>query len=165
MDNIRTPGTPLLCESHAAFIQHGVSILVASRAAGNAPVVARASGCRVSADRCQVTVFLAADSSAAVLTDLEETGAIAVVFSRPSTHKTIQLKGSDARLGPLAAGDEILIQAYRESFVEDLLDIDWSRDFGRTLIPATDHRAVAVTFTPNAAFDQTPGPKAGRALA
>ena len=163
MDDIPTIA-PLLSEANAGFIQRGVSILVASRDAGNTPAVARASGCRVSADRCRVTVFLAHEPSARVLGDLEQAGTIAVVFSRPSTHRTIQLKGRDARLGPLAAGDEALIQAYRKSIIADLLSIGWSPAFGAAVIPATDGRTVAVTFTPTAAFDQTPGPKAGRAL-
>ena len=31
------------------------------------------------------------------------TRAVAVVFSQPTTHRTIQLKGTDAQVGPLAA--------------------------------------------------------------
>ncbi len=164
MDDIH-PAEPLLNEAHAAFIQRGVSMNVASRDLANAPTVARACGCRVSPDRCRVTVFLSAVQSDAVLRAIGQTRAIAVVFSRPSTHKTIQLKGSDARVGPLAAGDESLIAAYRESFVEDLLGIGYTRAFASAVVAGADGPVVAVTFTPMAAFDQTPGRNAGRPLA
>ena len=164
MDDIRT-AAPLLSEAQAAFIQRGVSMNVASRGPGNAPAVARACGCRVSADRCRVTVFLSQLQCAALLQGIAETGAIAAVFSRPSTHKTIQLKGSDARIGALAAGDEDLIAAYRESFVLDLLGIGYTRAFACAVVAGAEGPAVAVTFTPTAAFDQTPGSNAGRALA
>jgi hypothetical protein len=163
MDDIHRP-TPLLSEAIAAFIQRGVSMNVASRDAGNMPTVARACGCRVSPDLRQVTVFLSPAQSEAVLKALAETGAIAAVFSRPSTHKTIQLKGSDARVGPIAVGDEAIVAAYRESFVEDLLGIGYTRAFASAVVAGADDRVVAVTFTPTEAFDQTPGRNAGRAL-
>jgi hypothetical protein len=163
MDDHQTP-TTLLSEANAAFIQRGVSMNLASRDAGNAPAVARACGCRVSADRRRVTVFLSLAQSETVLGALAETGVIAAVFTRPSTNKTIQLKGSDARLEPLSAGDEALIAAYRESFVQDLVGIGYTRAFASAVVAGADERAVAVTFTPVAAFDQTPGRNAGRAL-
>jgi hypothetical protein len=164
MDDIRT-ALPLLTEANAAFVQRGVSINVASRDVGNVPAVARACGCRVSPDRCQVTVYLSCAQSQSVLRAIAETRAIAAVFSRPSTHKTIQIKGSDARIGPLAVADEALIAAYRESFVEDLLGIGYARAFARAVVAGAEGPMATVTFTPNAAFDQTPGRNAGRALA
>ncbi len=163
MDDIHTP-EPLLSEANAAFIQRRVSINVASRDAANAAAVARACGCRVAPDHRQVTVFLCPTQADTLLRDLAETGIITVVFTRPSTHKTIQLKGSDARIEPLAAGDEALIQAYRESFVEDLLGLGYTRAFSAAVVAGADDQVIAVSFTPTAAFDQTPGPHAGRAL-
>ena len=47
----RTP--PVLDEDHAAFIQGGVSVVVASRNADLVPDVVRGCGCRVSRDRRQ----------------------------------------------------------------------------------------------------------------
>ena len=70
----------------AEFVQSGVSINVAARTADLTPVVARALGCRVATDRRQVRVFLSRSIAAAVLSCLEANGAIAVVFTLPSTH-------------------------------------------------------------------------------
>jgi hypothetical protein len=46
------------------------------------------------------------DKAGKLLECLRANGAIAAVFSRPSTHQTLQLKGVDAAVGPLAHGDE-----------------------------------------------------------
>ncbi len=158
------PQPSVLSEAVATFIQRFVSVIVSSRNAENAPSVARACGCRVSADRREVTVFLSTTQAATLLSHLRETSAVAVVFSQPSTHKTVQLKGSDARLGPLSPGDEALIEAYRESFVQDLHSVGYSQAFAAAVVPRVDAGTLTLTFTPTSAFDQTPGRNAGRAL-
>lgn len=155
---------PLLSEANAAFIQRGVSINLASRDRRSVPAVARACGVRVCADRRQVTVFAIAAQAERLLAAVEASGTLAAVFTRPSTNKTIQLKGSDARIAPLAPGDEDLIRAYRESFAQDLALIGYSRDLALAVVPDPDGQALALTFTPTAAFDQTPGRNAGRPL-
>jgi hypothetical protein len=100
----------------------------------------------------------------ALLRDLRETRAIAVVFSQPSTHRTIQLKGADAALGPLAPGDPALIEANRVALVKDMGPIGYDEAFARTLLAYEPADLVAATFTPTAAFAQTPGPQAGKRL-
>lgn len=162
--DVPPPIEPLLSEANAAFIQRGVSINLGSRDPSGAPVVARACGARVSPDRRQVTVFAIAAQAKALLGGAESSGVIAAVFTRPSTHKTIQLKGSDARIEPLAPGDEELIGAYRESFAEDLALVGYGRDLALAVVPDPAGQALALTFTPVAAFDQTPGRNAGRPL-
>jgi len=53
------PGRPSpLDADHAAFIQSGVSVIVASRNADFIADVVRGCGCRVSRDRRQVTVLV-----------------------------------------------------------------------------------------------------------
>lgn len=54
--------------------------------------------------------------------------------------------------------------AYADSFVADLCSFGYSEAFARTLVTAASENVVAITFTPEAAFDQTPGPHAGRSL-
>lgn len=93
------PGTTAaaLDEEIAAFIQGGVSIVVAGRNDALVGDVIRGCGCRVSADRRRVTVLVDPARSEALLDDITSNRMIAVVFSRPSTHRSIQLKGTDAR--------------------------------------------------------------------
>jgi len=156
---------PLLDEEYAAFVQRGVMVSVASCNARNIASVVRAVGCRVSADRRAVTVFIVASQAEAVLGDLRDTGAIAMVASQPSTHRTVQLKGRDATLAPVSAGDLEHVAACVDSAVTDIIKLGFTAVQGRTLLSYHPDDLVAATFTPTEAFQQTPGPRAGRPLA
>jgi hypothetical protein len=153
----------------ATFLEGGMSINVAARDVRNLPSIARALGCRFSRDRRRLTVFLSRTQSPAVLADLRENGAIAVVFAEPSTHKSWQFKGDDAREEPLARGDSGRIQAYVETFVRDVTALGHPPDLIRLLFTSPRESPApgdwtAVTFTPAAVFTQTPGQAAGEPL-
>ena len=159
-----TPTFPVLDEQHAGFITRRVSILVASCNADRMPSLTRAFGCRVSPDRRTVTLFLSVPRSESLLRDLRAGGAIAVVFSRPSTHETLQLKGASASIVPIEVDDRAHMRAYGESLADDIRQIGWQEPFVSALVTVLGEEAVGVAFTPNAAFVQTPGPAAGRRL-
>lgn len=148
----------------AAFMTGGVSIIAASRGPDNAPTIARAAGCRLSADRARVTVLLARSQAGALLEAAEATGAVSVVFSQPSSHRTIQLKGNDARVCPATPGDETLVARYADAFAAELCPMGYAEQMARALVWAPEGDFAALTFSPSAAFDQTPGPRAGAAL-
>ena len=156
--------TSPLDEALAVFIQHQVTINVATRDAGHITALTRAVGCRVSVNRRKVSVFLAADSCQVLLNNLHANGAIAMVVIRPSTHACIQIKGDDAVIGPLEEGDHALLAAQIESLVIDIKNVGFFERFARTISPALSGNIVAATFTPLAVFHQTPGPGAGRRL-
>src|SRR5262249_36012579 len=156
--------TPVLDKDHAAFIQSGVSINAASSGAGNVPAVARALGCRLSPDRKRVTVFLAASRSAALLEAIAARGRIAVLFSQPTTHRTTQLKGSDAVRAGVEDGDWALIERCAHGFGADLAAAGYGGGLAGLLLDAELADVVAVSFSPSAAFNQTPGPGAGSPL-
>jgi len=160
--NPTTP--PLLDEANAAFIQHRVNINVAARDAHNMPAVTRAFGCRVSADRRSVTVFISSAWAATVLNDLQDNGAIAVVIGRPTTHETLQLKGKLESISPLSNADRDAIAAYRASFVAELGSAGYNPGFAGTVVGGAVGDCVAVSFEPSSIFVQTPGPQAGRRL-
>ena len=155
---------PLADEANFALLRTGFMVTVASRDAAHVPSVTRALGCRVAPDRRRVTVFLLASQSATLRRDLRETGAIAAVFSQPSTHRTIQLKGSDATLGAIEPGDMELIDANAAAALADLVLSGFPESFARTLFAYDAPDLVAIGFTPSTAFVQTPGPQAGRRL-
>lgn len=156
--------TPLLDEALADFIQHHVSINVATRDADNLPALTRGLGCRVSPDRRRITVFISVPRSEELLRNLRDNGAIAAVFSRPTTHQTIQVKASDATIVALENGDRALMAAYRATFIEDIRQIGYRDPFASAMVLAVDEEAVGIVFTPTAAFVQTPGPAAGQPL-
>jgi hypothetical protein len=149
---------------HAALIQSGVSIIVAARNAENETTVSRALGCRVAADRRRVTLFLSAAQSGALLADLRANGIIAAVFGQPSTHRAIQLKGTDAAVVPLPADHAHVLAEHRRLMALEVRATGISEAFVRAMLAAAPGDVVAVTFEPSAAFLQTPGPKAGTRL-
>jgi hypothetical protein len=158
------PDVLLLDEAHAAFIQSGVSVAAASRNAHNVPTLARAIACRVASDRRRVTIFLPRLQSSALLADVAANRFIAVVFSQPSTHRTIQLKSVDAVLTPLAPGDAERIAEHAELVIADIKRLGFGDALLRAFFGYTDAEISAIAFTPSAAFTQTPGPGAGARL-
>jgi hypothetical protein len=156
------PPSPIGPEQ-AALIARRVSIIVGSRDAALRPHVMRAVGCRLSEDRRQVTVLLPEPSSRAVLADLRANGHIAVVFSEPSTHRTLQVKGEDAALVPGDARDAALAEQHLRNFVDEIGQLGFVAEVARTML-GHDRQLMAVRFTVSAAFEQTPGPAAGEPL-
>jgi len=154
----------LIDEELAAFLRGPVSIGVASRAAGNVPVLVRCSGCRVAPDRRRVTLYLGKSKSAAVIDAVRATRAVAAVFSLPSSHRSVQLKGTDAKVGAAAAGDYDMVERYVEAFARELEPLGYSGAMARTLLWLDPADLATLSFTPSAAFMQTPGPGAGAPL-
>lgn len=162
--NVSRDDPPLLDAAHAAFIQGGVSIIAASHRAPCTPVIARAAACRVSPDRRKVTLLIAVSQAESLLEGVRSTRTIAVVFSQPSTHRTIQLKGVDAQQAPLQEGDHELINGNVLAFSEDCAPLGYREEQMRALLWSEPGDFVAVSFTISAAFSQTPGPRAGEPL-
>lgn len=159
------PPPPLIGPEQAALIARRVSVIVASRDAAHRPHLMRAVGRKLSADRSRVTVFMSASTSGQVLADLRANRLIAVVFSEPSTNRTVQLKGSDAVVAAPEPGDAALVQQFLALFIDEIGELGFPENVARTILTVTPDDLVAVHFTPLAAFEQTPGPRAGEALA
>ena len=158
------PERPLLNEQQAAFLGGPVAVNLASHDVALVPSLSRAYGCRVSADRREVTVFVSKPRSETILCDLAAGAQIAVVFSRPKTHETLQIKGACARIQPLEPGDREIMLASSVAFSTEIIALGYSENFSHALMtPATDE-AVGIVFLPVAVFEQTPGPKAGMRL-
>jgi hypothetical protein len=145
----------------ARFIAGGVSIIAASRNAANRPELVRAQGCRVARDRRRIGVFLMSDQAQGLLADIRQNGRIAVVFTEPSTHRSLQIKGDDAAVARLHPGDAARVDAYRNAMVVQLAKVGVSEAVARALLGPSGS-LVVVEFTPVAAFVQTPGPDAGK---
>src|SRR5688572_7111932 len=148
---VREATAPVANERWAAFIQGGVSIVAASCDARNIPTIVRCVGCRVSADRRKVTLLVSSSQAGNLLNNIRSGGAIAVVFSQPSTHVSIQLKGTDAKSAPIRAGDADLAERYTSAFAADLLPLGYHDTFVRALLGHETSELVSVTFTPAAA--------------
>lgn len=96
----------------------------------------------------QVAVFLSSRQAADLLRDVTHSRALAVVFSEPPTHRTVQIKGRDARVVPLAEGDLARVRAYRDAFAQCLAFLGFTETMVRTLLDCPDADLVALAFTP-----------------
>jgi hypothetical protein len=158
-----TPSAALLDAGQVAFLRSGVSISVGA-CGRDGPQLVRALGCKVADDASTVTVFVPEARSQAVQRDVFDNGALAVVFTQPSTHRTLQLKSREARVTALSAVDLALAEAYADAFVADLATIGFPEALVRTFLACPPDQLVGLTFRPTAAFTQTPGPNAGKPL-
>jgi hypothetical protein len=143
-----------------AMMARGVSVIVASRDARLRPSLMRAVGSRLEADG-QVTVYLSRPQSRQLLQDIASTGRIAVVFSEPATHRTVQLKASRVQIREATAEDAPVLDAYLRSMEHEILQVGFPPEVTRTMLAHRLEDVVAVRFAPEQAFDQTPGPRAG----
>ncbi len=147
-----------------AMMARGVSTIVGSRDARFRPSVMRAVGSAVSAEGGRVTVYLAREQSRQLLQDIAATGHLAVVFSEPATHRTVQLKSAAAAIRPAQESDRPVLARYLASMEHEVQRVGYPPEMTRAMLAHRLDDVVAVEFVPELAFDQTPGPRAGSAL-
>ncbi|WP_167507450.1 hypothetical protein [Marinobacter vulgaris] len=128
------------------------------------PSVSQAYGCRICRATGEVCVFLSESRSTSVLRDLRDGGAFSAVFSRPATHKTVQLKAPAVRIQPLEAGDQVLIERHGLRAAGELISLGYAPAFSQALMAPDITDAVCVCFMPVVGFNQTPGVGAGQPL-
>ena len=154
----------MLTPEFIAMIDRGVSAIVASRSRDHRPSAMRAVGSCIAPDGQFVTVYLTRPHARQLLQDLGDTGMIAVVFSDPASHRTVQLKASNVAIRPAETGDEAVLERYLRSMEKNLAQVGFAGPYARVMLQHKLEETVAVSFKPEQAFDQTPGPQAGRAL-
>jgi hypothetical protein len=158
---------PLIDDTQAAFLQGGVSISAASSGARTAqtfPSLCRVLACEVAPDRRQLTVLVSRAQAAQLLRDVSESGRLAVVFSQPSTHRTLQIKGENARIGPAGARHLEAVRRHRDAFLSEVVPLGFPDSLVRLLLTCDDDDILAISYLPVAVFDQSPGPRAGSML-
>ena len=147
-----------------ANMRRGVSVLVAACDAALRPSVMRAVGSKVSDDGLDITVFLSRRQSRQLIQNLAATGRLAVVFSEPATHRTVQLKASRCEIRPAGPEDQPVLARYLASMEHEIGRIGFARELTRAMLAHRLDDLVAIRFMPEQAFDQTPGPRAGTPL-
>lgn len=145
----------------ADFLETGVSMIAGSRDARLRPETVRAAGIRVHRGSDEVTAFLAVATSARMVSNLRDNGRIALCFSRPADHRTIQLKGRVLAIEEAPQTDRALVDRYREMFAATLGLIGLP---GRISMRLNNWPAYAVRVAVENVYVQTPGPNAGAAL-
>jgi hypothetical protein len=152
----------MLSEEHVRFVESGVSVLVGTRDARMRPFGIRGMGVKVHADKKTLTVFIPNPTGERTLADLHDNGRIALTFTRPIDHRSMQLKGKAIAFRPATEEERPLLESYVEGWARHLEIVGLPRAIGSRL---TFWPATAVDVTIEASFHQTPGPSAGKSMA
>jgi hypothetical protein len=156
--------TPLLPPDLLAMMDRGVSVIVGSRDLALRPSVMRALGSSVAAGGRSITVFVSRRQSRQLIQDVAANGHVAAVFSEPASHRTVQVKAEGARLRNAEPADEALLARYLASMELEIERVGFAPSLTRAMLAHRLDDIVAISFEPQQAFDQTPGPKAGALL-
>jgi hypothetical protein len=78
----------------------------------------RAAASRTTVARCPI--FTPLSQALQLVADLRASGRIAVVFSRPTTHRTLQLKADDARVRNATPDEAAIVADYVDAFAREI---------------------------------------------
>jgi hypothetical protein len=157
-------GAPFLPADLVAMMDKGVSVIVASRDLALRPSVMRAVGSSVADEGRSITVFVSRRQCRQLIQDVATNGHVAVVFSEPSTHRSVQVKATRATLRSAVADDQPVLARYLASMEREIGRVGHAPALTRAMLAHRLEDLVAISFEPEQAFDQTPGPRAGTPL-
>ncbi|HVO53032.1 MAG TPA: pyridoxamine 5'-phosphate oxidase family protein, partial [Solirubrobacterales bacterium] len=156
-----TVGRVRIDDSVRELLLGGTATIVASRDERMRPALGRGWGVEVAADGGKLTLCLAAAPGSAMRANLESNGAVAVTCSRPTTYRTVQVKGEAVRFAAPSEAQLAAVEEHVANFSHEVSAFGLPADVGRRL---RDEELVAITILPREVFDQTPGAKAGSRL-
>lgn len=142
-----------------AFLQGGVSLLVATGDANRAPALTRAGGCRVGDDG-RVTLYLAAEQAGGCLENARATSRIALIAVQPHTWECYQVKGDAACVVDLDAADRARVAECRRLLFAALARAGVPQSQSAGLLPADPQVYVGIAFTPTEVHCNTPAARA-----
>lgn len=154
---IAAPRDPL------ALLDLGIGVSVASRDANGLPDLVRALGATRDASGT-ITVYVSGRDARHVLDNLRGNGAIAVVFSQPTTHRTVQVKASQVTIEAGRDADAAIAHQRIRAMAGELERHGYERGFTERMLSFDPADLTLVRLRPEEIFDQTPGPQAGRTI-
>ncbi len=151
----------MLPEELVRFLESGVSIHVATCDEQLEPHGARVWAVLVEDDRAHLTAFVHESDAPGLLHDLETNGQLALGFSRPTDHRSCQLKGSFAGSRAAVEADRPRLAEQGEKLLRELEGLGVPRAL---LAGARTWPCVALRVRVEEMYSQTPGPGAGERL-
>lgn len=143
-----------------AFLQGGVASQLGTASAEGRPNAVNAWGPRVNEDG-SLTIFIDTVRAAGPLSNLATNPRAAVIFADPITYRSIQLKGRWRGASRPTPEEERWVARHRDSLSAALAVIGDDPESKRNT--AWDD-LTRIDLDVDHAFDQTPGPQAGRPL-
>lgn len=159
----RRPGEAIVTPALAAFCTGGVSIVAGMAGPDGRALTGRALACVCDADGRMRLIFDAEGNDALALAAAAG-GALAVTFSDPISHRSLQVKAP--RSAAAVPSDTDIAEAGRQAraFAAVLRLIGYGDAFAEAYCRFSPADLRACTLLPDCLFEQTPGPGAGRAL-
>jgi len=153
----------LLTAELVALAQGGVSVILASCCADGKPIAGIGVGARIDTAGT-IRVFLTRQANLRLLEALEAGRAIAVTFSRARDHVSFQVKANGATILLASPDDTPEIARQSAVFRDELIGINLPRHVAEGFTTYDPNDLLAIEFTPDRAYVQTPGPGAGSPL-
>jgi hypothetical protein len=151
----------VLPEDLVAHLGGPFAVLVASRDDRLVGTAAPAFGLSVEPESDQITVFVADAMVGPTLSNLEANGRASLLVGMTEAHEGYQLKGEFVSARPSTEAERTLQAAHQRRVIEHfrpMTDGMSEAYYGRFPL----HPSTALTIRIREAFDQTPGPNAGR---
>jgi hypothetical protein len=152
-----------LAPDFASFVQAGVSICVGVCEPGRHPVAGLGLACRITGDG-RLRLMLRQRGNERLLAAIAAGSRVAVTFTQPTTHRSIQLKAARADLAAPGPEDEPHRVRQHLALRDELVAIGYSTALATTYRAGEGEELSIIVFVPDDAFVQTPGPGAGSAL-
>ncbi len=153
----------MISDELRSFIESGVAVVVSTADAEGHPHVAFAWGPRVLAEGGSVSFCLEAGRAEQVLEDVHPGSGLAITFGHPTTYRSVQLKGATRASSAATEADGARVAAHQDDFLSSTALVGDDPAVIRACWNG-DEPLVRVEMDVARAFDQTPGPVAGREL-
>lgn len=152
-----------LSDQVVAFIESGVSIVMGVAWPRGQARTGRALAARVMKDGT-IRLVYAEPGNAAITASAAGGGPIAVTFSAPLSNRTVQIKGFFSRTEELQQEDRDCVRQQTDAFAQILAAVGEPPRFVQAFCDYRTSPLSVLSFPAQEAFEQTPGPGAGRAL-
>ncbi|HVZ73024.1 MAG TPA: pyridoxamine 5'-phosphate oxidase family protein [Polyangia bacterium] len=141
------------------LLDEPVIMHLGTRDAALVPLSILAFGLHRAGDGRELTVFAPVAAAGETLANLRDNGQLALTLVRPTSHRSIQIKGTWLGERRVDEADRAFLARYRDALCDELGLVGVPRSLWRRLLwwPS-----VALRFEVREVFVQTPGPSAGK---
>ena len=154
-----TTAPDLLSPGALDLIRRGVSVIVATRDAAHCPQIARGWGPEALSPSGPLRVCVETRAGSHTVESLLLGAPIAMTLTRPSTYRSLQVKGAVAAIEAPTEGQLARVDDHWMAYAAEAELVGVS---ARLVSRLVDRQALlTVTVDLEEAYDQTPGPRAG----
>jgi hypothetical protein len=147
------------------FLASGVAHQVGGCTADGRPLICRALAAEALTDG-RLRVLISGVQGFELLEAIRINGRVALCLVAPGDYRAMHLKGRDAQVSAADGPRERALVAERlRRFAAQLAPFGFPPGYAQALYTVPEGALAAITFTPEGAWSQTPGPGAGHALA